>query len=118
MKRIFWIVIGILFLLVGMAQAAILQWDHAGADGFIIYYTDGTFNYNYTVVGDVRTCDTGLLNLIPGVEYTIYVTAYNEVAESGPSNTVIHIRTVFEPPANLLPVVEDAPGEPSGLQAL
>ena len=79
---------------------------------------DGTDNFNYTVVGDVRTCDTGLLNLVPGTEYTFHVTAYNETDESGPSNTVTWTRTVFEPPANLLPVVEDAPADPSGLQAL
>ena len=111
------LIAGILFLMVGMVQAATLQWDHDGADGFVVYYTDGANNFNYTV-GDVRTCDTNLLNLIPGVEYTFHVTAYNEVAESGPSNTVTYIRAVFEPPANLLPVVKDVPGDPSGLQSL
>ena len=114
--KILALIAGIL-LTASMACAATLQWDHDGADGFIVYYTDGTSNFNYTV-GDVRTCDTGLLNLIPGVEYTFHVTAYNETAESGPSNTVIWTRTVFEPPANLLPVVEDAPDNPNGLQAL
>ena len=105
------------FLMCVTAQAGTLQWDHAGADGFIFYYTDGTNNYNYTLVGDVRTCDTGLLNLVPGLEYTIYVTAYNETAESGPSNSVTYTRGVFSPPANVLPTYTPAPGSPT-LQVL
>ena len=106
------------FFMCGIAQADMLQWDHDGADGFIVYYTNQTNNYNYNVVGDVRTCELELLNLVPGVEYTIHVTAYNEVAESGPSNIVTYMRVIFSPPANVLPVVQDAPAGPSGLQTL
>lgn len=118
MKKTLALIAGILFLTVGIACADSLQWTHDGADGFVVYYTDQTNNYNYNVVGDVRICEMSLLNLIPGIEYTFHVTAYNEVAESGLSNTVVYTRTVFEPPTNLLPVVADTPSNPSGLQAL
>ena len=117
MKKLFLAVVAFFFM-VGMAQAATLQWDHDGADGFIIYYTDQTNNYNYNVVGDVRQCDTGLLNLVPGVEYTFHATAYNSSGKSGPSNTVIHTRDVFSPPVDVLPAASPSPGDPSGLQIL
>ena len=111
-------ILAMVLMFCGSAQAATLQWDHAGADGFIMYYTDQTNNYNYNVVGDVRQCDTVLLNLVPGTEYTIHVTAYNETAESGPSNTVTCTRAVFVPPTNVLPVVSPPPGDPAALQEL
>ena len=119
MKRLIFTLLVFVFALVpAVACADSLEWTHDGADGFIVYFADQSNAYNYNVVGDVRECDIGLLNLTPGVEYTIYVTAYNETDESGPSNTVTYTRNVFAPPANVLPVVSPPPGNPSGLQAL
>ena len=117
MKKIL-AILAMVLILPCIALADSLSWTHDGADGFIVYYTDQTNNYNYNVIGDVRTCDLDLLNLAPGVEYTFHVTAYNETAESGPSNTVTYTREIFSPPANVLPVVSDPPGSPSGLQTL
>jgi len=105
-------IMAMVLMFAGTSFAGTLQWDHSGADGFIFYYTDGTNNYNYNLVGDVRTCDTGLLNLAPGVEYTIYVTSYNETAESGPSNSVVYTRDIFIPPEDVLPIYTPAPGSP------
>ncbi len=62
MKKILTLIAGILLLAGTACQAATLQWDHDGADGFIVYYTDGTNSFNYTV-GDVRTCDTALFQI-------------------------------------------------------
>jgi len=117
-KLIFTLLVCLLTLVPLAACAATLTWEHDGADGFIIYYTDGTNSYNYNVVGDVRECDLGLLNLVPGTEYTIHATAYNATAESGPSNTATYTREVFVPPTNVLPVASPPPGDPSGLQVL
>ena len=111
-------ILAMVLMFAGTSYAAMLQWDHDGADGFIVYYTDQTNNYNYNVVGDVRTCDTELLQLAPDVEYTFHVTAYNESGESGASNTATYTRQVFYPPANVIPVVSPPPGDPSGLQTL
>jgi len=116
--KILGIILGILLILPLPVVAAELQWDHDGADGFIIYFTDGTNNYNYNVVGDVRSCNMDLLNLTPGVEYTFHATAYNEAGESGPSNTVTYTHEVFVPPTNVLPVVSPPPGDPNALQVL
>ena len=111
-------ILAMVLMFCGSAQAATLQWDHAGADGFIMYYTDQTNNYNYNVVGDVREVDLDILQVTPGVEYTYYVTAYNSSGESGPSNTVTHTVGVFSPPVNVLPVASPVPGNPEVLRIL
>jgi len=117
MKKIL-AILAMVLILPCIALADSLSWTHDGADGFIVYYTDQTNNYNYNVIGDVRTCDLDLLNLAPGIEYTFHVTAYNETAESGPSNTVTYTIDVFSPPENVMPVASDPPSEPTGLQSL
>ena len=117
-KKIFALLVGIFTMIAVPSFADSLAWDHDGADGFVVYFTNQTDDYNYNVIGDVRECELGLLNLTPGVEYTIYVTAYNDVDESGPSNIVVYTRVVFSPPTNVLPVVSPPPGDPSGLRTL
>jgi len=117
MKKIL-VILAMVLILPCIALADSLSWTHDGADGFIVYYTDQTNNYNYNVIGDVRTCDLDLLNLAPGIEYTFHVTAYNETAESGTSNTVTYTIDVFSPPENVMPVASDPPSEPTGLQSL
>lgn len=115
--KILGLMVGVL-LMAGVCQAATFQWDvSTNADGYIMYYTDQTNTYNYNV-GNQMTCDMALLNLVPGIEYIFHVTAYNEVGESGPSNEVIYTRESYSPPVNALPVVQEAPSDPSGLQSL
>ena len=109
--------VAIVLMFTGTAFAESLSWTHDGADGFVIYYTDGTNDYIYNV-GNVTTCDVDLLNLTPGVEYTFYVTAWNSKGESGPSNTVTYTIEAFTPPENNLPVATQIPNTPTVLETL
>lgn len=68
-------------------------------DGYIVYYTDQTNNYNYDV-GNVTECNVDLLNIMPGVEFTFDVTAYNDYGESDHSDSVTWIRDAFIPPVD------------------
>ncbi|MDY7038525.1 MAG: fibronectin type III domain-containing protein [Thermodesulfobacteriota bacterium] len=112
MKRLFGaIIMGCFIFLPAVGQAAILQWDAStGATGYIVYFTDGNASHNYNN-GDQITCDISLLQLTPGIEYAFHVTAFNDVDESRPSNTVAYIPPVFQPPDDSLPdIVIVVPG--------
>ena len=101
------------------AFGASLVWDASTGtvDGYIIYYTDGTNQYNYNN-GQSLSCDLSNLNLAPGVEYTFTVRAYNAAGESGDSNSITYTREPFVPPANVLPVSVDTPTDPGNLTQL
>lgn len=102
MKKLF--ITLLLILISAYGQAASLKWDSiTEALGYIIYYTDGTNQYHKNV-GNVTIYPLETdLNLQPGVEYTFYVTCYDGVRESSPSNTVNWVRTVFSPGSNITP---------------
>src|SRR5438067_734357 len=76
-------------------------------DGFKIY--DSTDGVNYTLLTTVGTQVTSYTwaTAAPSTTYSFRVTAYNVVAESAPSNTVV----VTTPPAG-------APATPSNLAAV
>jgi len=94
MKNLFIVLLLILIPVYG--QATSLKWDPVTeALGYIIYYTDGT-NLYHKNVGNVTIYPLETdLNLQPGVEYTFYVTCFDEIRESEPSNTVAWIRAIF-----------------------
>ena len=85
----------IVLLLPAMALAAHLAWDYTDSSmlkGWKFYYqstADASNTYIYTFDDpSARTLDMGALQLIPGTEYMIWMTAYNAHAESAKSNTV------------------------------
>ncbi len=91
------------------AFAASLVWDAStGADGYIVYYSDGSNNWSKNVE-NVTTYDLAPLNMIPGTTYTIYVTAYNVAGESAPSNSVTYTPAAFIPSDNPAPVIINIP---------
>lgn len=105
----------ILILFPLTANAALLTWSSVPtADGYTVYFTDGTTQYIHTV-GDNTTCDTAELNLVPNVAYTFTVRAYNQYGEGPDSNSVTYTQTGYSPPADILPVGGQAPSEPSEL---
>ena len=128
MKRIILLTM-ICLLMPVMARAADLQWDDPGTEwdiitGYTVYFTDGTEQYNKTVDkaalvradGVVTYSDVdGTLGLMPGVEYTFILTAWNDAGESDPSNSVAYTREPYSPPVDRLPVGVSSPLSPSGL---
>ncbi len=122
--------VGLWVLLVsGVAMPADLAWDYPSdydqLNGWTIYYGDGTDNFNKTI-GKVDITQDGTtvtyasfevpLNLAFNVQYTIFITAYNDDGQSGPSNSVAYTRTGYVPPPDLLPPpVVGSPQSPNGL---
>jgi len=117
-------------MLPALACPADLQWDDPGAEwgiitGYTVYFTDGTEQYHKAVAkeelaradGVVTYGDIdGTLGLMPGVEYTFIVTAWNESGESDPSNSAAYTREPYSPPADRLPAGAFSPPSPSGLR--
>jgi fibronectin type 3 domain-containing protein len=108
MKKLFYFVVGFCLaalLLPVLSFGETLQWDACtDAEGYNIYFTDGTNSYNYnngnqTSLADIETT----LQLAFNVEYTFHVTSYNQAGESGPSNTVTFTRVGYAPPDDVLP---------------
>ena len=118
-------------LLPVLAFPASLQWDDPGAEwsdliGYTVYFTDGTENFNKSVpVSDLVRAEgvsvtypdiDDKLNLHYNIEYTFYITAYNDTAESGPSNSVTYTREGYMPPPDRLPSpVASSPQSATGL---
>lgn len=110
MKKLILITISLL-IWAGIAQAKSLSWqppDTGTSDGYIVYYTDGT-DERSNDVGDVLSVDLNIFNLTPGT-YEFYVTAYNVMGESDPSNTVDYLFESFVPNDNPKPVTIIIPG--------
>ena len=117
-------------LLVTPAFGADLQWDDPGTEwtsitGYTVYFSDGAENYNKTALipelvradGSVTYEDIdNKFNLHYAIEYSFYITAYNDSGESGPSNTVTYTREGYSPPLDHLPeVVVSSPQSATGL---
>jgi len=83
-----------------------LKWDAVPGDveGYKIYYNEYS-----KAVGNVTQYPLKDLNLVPGTEYTIAVTAYNHCGESERSDPVIHKEPIFEIADNPAPVVIQIP---------
>lgn len=108
MKKAFYIFYGIsyivLFLLIPcLAMAVEFKWDanppEENVIGYIAYWhetNDPITVYNLNV-GNVTEISFDEQVLEPNTEYTFWVTAYNSVDESGPSNTVTWTRDDFTP---------------------
>jgi len=113
MRKIFITALIILTILAGTlsANAASLAWDYTDSSnitGWVCYYqatSDTSKTYSYTLNDPAaRTMDISALQLIPGTEYNIWLTAYNANTESGPSNTVDFTSPAFTPPPDSHPV--------------
>jgi len=89
------------------AFGATLKWNApvSGADGYKVYYNGSSKLTSNTSIDIVE------LNLVPGVLYTMTVTAYSSTGESGKSNVVEYTLPVFTPDENPLPVVIVIPGK-------
>ena len=93
------------------ARAASLHWtyqDSSMLSGWI-FYCQATDNPNKTYTHalndpSARSMDISALQLNPGTEYNIWVTAYNSHAESGKSNMVDFTTDPFAPPPDSHPV--------------
>ena len=126
------LLIALLLTLLPLSVSAVsIQWDldadHSRANGYTVYYSDGTADYNKTFLvsetvvneqeGTVRYENIEEnLNLHPGVEYTFTLTRYNEVMESDHSNSVAWTRPSYNPPTDQLPdPVSPAPSGVNGL---
>ena len=107
-----------LLLLTASAHAADLAWDydeyHALTDGFVVHFTDGETDYNYTFPADDAIVDdetvswgpiADRLQLKPGVEYTFQLERYNAETSSGVEGQapVMYAVPGFKPPSNKLP---------------
>ena len=107
-----------LLLLTASAHAADLAWDydeyHALTDGFVVHFTDGVEQYNYTFLKDDAIVDgdtvswgpiADRLQLKPGVEYTFQLERYNAETTSGVAGQapVAYMVPGFAPPADKLP---------------
>jgi len=93
------------------ANSATLAWDASeGATGYKIYYqAQGTTDRYSVIVESGTQQEMEPLNMLPGVTYEIYATAFNSVGESGPSNTVVYTTPEFIPTDNPAPMVIVAP---------
>ena len=112
-KILFVMAMAILMVLMGAlyANAASLAWDYTDSSnvtGWVCYYqatADTSKTYSYMLNDPAaRTMDISALQLIPGTEYNIWLTAYNTAGESGPSNTVDFTSPAFTPPPDSHPV--------------
>ena len=104
-------------LLAGSAWAVDLAWD-ANTDsaiGYKLYYQQtGTTETNSELILGRETVLYTVENskFIPGEEYSFWLTAYNDMAESGPSNVVTWTAPEFIPTENPGPVIINIPGNP------
>ena len=118
MRKLFFAMLFFLFF-TSYGFAATLVWDfdeyHDKSVGYTVYFTDGEENFNYSFTVDqteVVVVDgqqvhfdnvENRLNLHYGVEYELYLTRYNDMGESDPSNTITYTRPAYSPPTNHLP---------------
>ena len=121
-----------IMLFASISYSADLVWDydvrHELTQGFTVYFTDGTEDYNYTfpvgeavVEGDVVKWGPieDRLNLHPGVEYTINLSRYNATGTSGieGQTPVSHEVSAYVPPTDHLPDAPVlSPGQAGGLR--
>lgn len=113
MKKFFSLtILAIVLFFAVSVSAATLKWDAStGADGYNVYFTDGTNDFNYNAENNLEVPDIDTtLNLHRGTNYTFTVTAYNIVGESGHSNSCNYTTADgYVPPPNAIPVVQGQP---------
>ena len=128
MKKLF-LVIASMLVISGSALAADMTWNYPAdwdiIDGWTVYYTDGTEAYNKTLYKTDVTHDgttvtwqdvDDKLNLAYETEHLFTLRAFNNSAESGPSNEAQYTRAAYSPPVDVLPPpVPGGAGDPSGL---
>jgi hypothetical protein len=88
---------------------ATLSWNaptEGTPTGYKIYYNE--YSQDLGLVLEVVDAET-VLNLVPGLEYTMYVTAYNAIDESGPSNVITYTRPIFVVTDNPAPTITNIP---------
>ena len=122
MKKLLWISIAIAVLLniaaLNKALSATLRWDASSSGnvvGYIIYYHEisGVVpppidykDWQYRkIIENIVEYPTENLQLIFGKTYAICVVAYNNTGQSTASNTVQYTVPVFEPPDDILPIL-------------
>ena len=116
MKKLILAFLLVLFITVP-AFAASLVWDASTGqvNGYIVYFgpTSGDHAQYHYDNGTDTSCDMSNLNLVPGIDYTFTVRAWNTAGESGDSNSVTYTVPAYSPPANVLPTAVDVPA-PAG----
>jgi hypothetical protein len=112
-----------LVLFTSNAWAVDLAWDHdnpAIVTGYTLYYAptdavpeiDGGHIFNIND-GMVMLATLPEEHFKPGLEYTIYATAYNISGESDASESITYMRTGYGPPPNKPPIkLWIKPGKP------
>lgn len=116
MKKLLLALLIILFM-AAPAFAASLVWDASTGqvNGYIVYFgpTSGDHAAFHYENGIATSCDLVNLNLVPGVDYTFTVRAWNSAGESGDSNSVPYTLPAYSPPVDVLPTAVDIPA-PAG----
>jgi len=95
MKKL--LIVLMLLLFAVPAFGATLSWNaptEGTPTGYKIYYNE--FSQDVGLVTEIVDCEL-VLNLVPELEYTMHVTAYNAIGESGPSNEITYIRQAYVP---------------------
>ncbi len=89
MKKLFILIIFIVFLMASAANAWHLSWGlQPEADGFTLYHNDVLLpaDVTQTDVGNVNKFDLETLSLTKGERYEMWLTAHNEAGTSGVSD--------------------------------
>jgi hypothetical protein len=125
MKNLFIFLLFIVLVLFSTSAMAVdLAWEHdnpSNVNGYTLYYeaSDGSGDKYLYTVGDGMTLTATLpdSHFKPGLEFTIYATAYNLDGESDPSNVITYKRTGYGPPPNKEPIkLWLRPGKPKNLR--
>ena len=106
MKKLFTI-LAILVMAISV-NAATLKWDAVpNADGYKVYYTNGTDSYSNLTTTNELSLDA--MNIPHNSEWTFEVTAYNASGESLKSIPLTYTTEVFEITENPKPAIADDP---------
>ena len=113
------LILAIIFMFMASSAGAVdLAWDKNtdSATGYILYYQKTGSDTIYSEIVSPPGKETVSFTVDnakfdPGAEQSFWLTAYNTLAESGPSNIVIWTAPIFIPTDNPAPIIINIPSE-------